>query len=203
MIRQLQYVYLFTALLWAQTGMRQNWDFINLFRYVWTRTNLKSIRSRLIFIGASKSYYVTKTGQDHNLGTSETTAWLTIQKAASSATPGSTVYIGPGTYYETITIKVEGNTREGSITFTSLTPNKRPVISGKNAKVTSADGTLNLIYMENKSYLQFANLELTDLKATECSAVRIIGGGSNVGTYACLFCLCTIDSDRRLAWNFL
>jgi hypothetical protein len=198
MIGQLQYVYLFTALLWAQTGMCQNRDFINLFRYNLTRTNLKNIRYRLIFIVASKSYYVTKSGNDLNLGTSETTGWLTIQKAASLVTPGSTVYIDPGIYYETVTINVQGNTKDGPIIFTSLMPNKRPVILGKQAKVTSADGTLNLIYMEKKSYLQFANLELTDLKVTECSGVRIVSGGSNIGTYVCLFRGCAINLDRLL-----
>jgi hypothetical protein len=70
--------------------------------------------------------------------------------------------------------------------------NQRPVISGKQASVASADGTLNLIYMEDKSYLQFTNLELIDLKATECSGVRIVGGGSNVGMYLCLFGLYAI-----------
>jgi hypothetical protein len=150
-----------------------------------TKTIIKSIRYRLIFIEAVKSYYVTKSGKDDNVGTNEATAWLTIQKAANSATPGSTVYIGPGIYYETVTINIEGNTKEGSITFTSLIPNKRSVISGKQAIVTSSDGTLNLIYVEKKSYLQFVNLELTDLKATECSGARIVGGGSNVGTFLC------------------
>jgi hypothetical protein len=122
-----------------------------------------------------------KSGKDQNAGTTETTAWLTIQKAANSATAGSTVYIGPGIYYETVTINVEGNAKDGSITFTSLMANNRPVISGKQAKVQSADGTLNVIYIENKSYLRFVNLELTELKATECSGVRVVGGGTNVG----------------------
>ncbi len=147
---------------------------------------MKTIRYRLIFIAASKSYYVTTSGKDDNLGTSESTSWLRIQKAANSAMPGSTVYIGPGTYYETITINVQGNAGDGPIKFTSLMSNNRAVISGKQATVPSADGTLNLIYMEKKSYLQFSNLELTDLKGIECSGVRIVGGGSNVGTYACL-----------------
>lgn len=68
--------------------------------------------------------------------------------------------------------------------------NNRAIISGKQAKASSADGTLNLIYMESKSYLRFVNLELTTLKATECSGVRIVGGGSNVGMY----CSCNVVS---------
>jgi hypothetical protein len=137
----------------------------------------------LKFIAAAKSYYVTKSGNDVNVGTSESHACLTIQKAANLATPGSTVYIGPGIYYETVTINVQGNVKDGSITFTSLISNKQPVISGKQATTTSPDGTLNLIYIENKSYLRFINLELTNLKAVECSGVRIVGSGSNIGMY--------------------
>ncbi|UJR34635.1 hypothetical protein I4U23_027412 [Adineta vaga] len=129
---------------------------------------------------AGKSYYVTKSGKDTNIGTSEATAWLTIKKAANSATPGSTVYIGVGTYYEAVTVNVQGNVQDGPITFTNLTPNKIPIISGKETKKTSADGTLNIIYIQDKSYLRFINLELTELKAVECSGVRITGGGTNI-----------------------
>ncbi|CAF4988779.1 unnamed protein product, partial [Rotaria sp. Silwood1] len=129
---------------------------------------------------AAQSYYVTISGNDGNLGTTQSNAWRTIQKAASKATPGSTVYIGPGTYYETVTILVQGNATSGPITFTSLNPNIRPIISGARATVASSDGTLNLIYMENKSYLRFVNLELTNLTNTECSGIRIIGGGTQI-----------------------
>lgn len=71
---------------------------------------------------AGKSYYVTKSGKDSNAGTTEATAWLTIQKAANSATPGSTVYIGAGVYSELVTINVQGNAVDGAITFTALKP---------------------------------------------------------------------------------
>ncbi|CAF4962120.1 unnamed protein product, partial [Rotaria sp. Silwood1] len=129
---------------------------------------------------AAQSYYVTISGNDGNLGTTQSNAWRTIQKAASKATPGSTVYIGPGTYYETVTILVQGNATSGPITFTSLNPNIRPIISGARATVASSDGTLNLIYMQNKSYLRFVNLELTNLTKTECSGIRIVGGGTQI-----------------------
>ncbi|CAF0850155.1 unnamed protein product [Rotaria sp. Silwood1] len=131
-------------------------------------------------LDAAQSYYVTISGNDGNLGTTQSNAWRTIQKAASKATPGSTVYIGPGTYYETVTILVQGNATSGPITFTSLNPNIRPIISGARATVASSDGTLNLIYMQNKSYLRFVNLELTNLTKTECSGIRIVGGGTQI-----------------------
>ncbi|CAF1286669.1 unnamed protein product [Adineta ricciae] len=129
---------------------------------------------------ARRSYYVMKSGQDTNAGTSRVTAWLTIQRAANSATPGSTVYIGPGIYYETVTINVEGNAHDGPITFTSLISNNVPIISGRISQNPSADETFNVIYIEDKSYLRFVNLELTNLRAVECSGVRIIGPGTNI-----------------------
>ncbi len=137
-----------------------------------------------MFVVAGTSYYVTKSGKDTNVGTSEATAWLTIQKAANSAKPGSTVYIGPGTYNETVTVNVQGTAKDGSITFTSLIPTNPPVISGKQAKVQAPDGSLTLIYLEKKSYLRFVNLVLTGLTSPDCSGVRIIGGGTNVGEYS-------------------
>ncbi|CAF2703204.1 unnamed protein product [Rotaria sp. Silwood2] len=119
-------------------------------------------------------------GNDDNSGTTQTNAWRTIQKAASKAMAGSTVYIGPGTYYETVTILVQGNSFNGSITFTSLMPDNSAIISGENATVASPDGTLNLIYIENKSYLNIINLELSNLNSSECSGVRIVGDGTRI-----------------------
>jgi hypothetical protein len=57
------------------------------------------------------SYYVRKTGNNSNNGTSPATAWLTIGKALASGSPvtaGDTVYVGAGIYYEVITVAVSG-----------------------------------------------------------------------------------------------
>ncbi|CAF1630816.1 unnamed protein product, partial [Adineta ricciae] len=133
-----------------------------------------------IHIVECTSYYVMKSGKDTNAGTSPSTAWLTIQKAANSATAGSTVYTGPGVYYETVTINVQGNANNGFITFTSYMLNNQSVISGKQAKTQSADGAFNLIYIQDKSYLRIMNLELKDLNSSDCSGVRVVGAGTNV-----------------------
>lgn len=96
------------------------------------------------------------------------------------------MYIGPGTYYETVNILVQGDSKSGPITFTSLVSSSSPIISGEGTTVTSSDGTLNLIYVENKSYLRFINLELANLTNSECSGVRIVGPGTQIGTYLTL-----------------
>lgn len=61
------------------------------------------------------AYYVRKTGSDSNNGLSPATAWATIAKALTTAggiASGDVVYIGAGTYRESVT---------GDIDFTSMT----------------------------------------------------------------------------------
>lgn len=51
--------------------------------------------------GPGKTYYVSTTGSDSNNGTSEGSAFKTIQKGADVAKAGDTVMVMPGTYIET------------------------------------------------------------------------------------------------------
>ena len=59
-------------------------------------------------------YFVSKFGNDSNAGTSAATAWLTVDKAASTAGGGDTVYVAPGVYRELVT-----NDNDGDISYTS------------------------------------------------------------------------------------
>ncbi len=57
----------------------------------------------------SNTYYVSVAGNDNNKGTSESSAWRTISKAASSAKSGSTVWIKAGNYVnENVVVKHSG-----------------------------------------------------------------------------------------------
>lgn len=57
------------------------------------------------------TYYVRKTGSDSNAGTTPTTAFLTIKKAATVAKNGDTVYVGSGAYADSVSVKnVNANT---------------------------------------------------------------------------------------------
>ncbi|MBX4197952.1 peptidoglycan-binding protein [Candidatus Parcubacteria bacterium] len=47
---------------------------------------------------ARNTYYVSTTGNDANLGTSDAGAWRTLLKAAKTVQPGDTVIVRPGTY---------------------------------------------------------------------------------------------------------
>jgi parallel beta-helix repeat protein len=61
-------------------------------------------------------YYVRKSGNDGNDGLTPATAWLTIDKAADTMTAGSWVFVGAGTYTETVTPNNDG-TAAGPIRY--------------------------------------------------------------------------------------
>src|SRR6202050_2405308 len=65
--------------------------------------------------GGGNTYYVSPSGNDSNPGTNAA-PWLTIQHAASTVAAGSTVYVEPGTYNESINVTVSG-TSSAPITF--------------------------------------------------------------------------------------
>ena len=69
--------------------------------------------------GGGNTYYVSPTGNDSNPGTNAA-PWLTIQHAASTVAAGSTVYVEPGTYNESINVTVSG-TSSAPITFIGQT----------------------------------------------------------------------------------
>ncbi|MGE0756793.1 MAG: right-handed parallel beta-helix repeat-containing protein, partial [Pirellulaceae bacterium] len=58
---------------------------------------------------SAANYYVRTTGNDSNSGTSKNAAYRTVQKAVSKASAGDRVYIGAGTYSESITFPRDGN----------------------------------------------------------------------------------------------
>ncbi|MFT5291348.1 MAG: hypothetical protein ACI8QS_000659 [Planctomycetota bacterium] len=59
---------------------------------------------------SAQTFFVRSTGNDSNLGDSPNRAWATIGFAASQVVPGDNVFIGGGTYPESITV-----TRSGTI----------------------------------------------------------------------------------------
>lgn len=68
---------------------------------------------------------------DSNNGTALTTPWCTIQKAATTAVAGDTVYIRGGTYRETVTIANSG-TSGNPITFTAYS-GETPIVNAATA----------------------------------------------------------------------
>jgi hypothetical protein len=75
--------------------------------YTFLRSTL--IAAALVFMPmyAFADFYVATTGSNTNAGT-QAAPFKTIQKAASVATPGTTIHVAPGTYAETITSSING-----------------------------------------------------------------------------------------------
>jgi hypothetical protein len=76
------------------------------------------------------TYYVAKGGSDSNAGTSLTSPFLTIQKAATVMAAGDTCFIRKGTYRETVTPAHSG-TAAAPITFSAYA-SESVVVSGAN-----------------------------------------------------------------------
>ena len=69
---------------------------------------------------AAVTYYVTSTGSDNNLGTSQALSWRTIAKANVSLMPGDTVFIGAGTYGDQIRPVRSGTGPAARINYTAM-----------------------------------------------------------------------------------
>lgn len=115
---------------------------------------------------AQTNYYVDNTsGNDLNNGTSETTAWKTIQKACNVATPNSIVQIKAGTYKENIVVTVSG-TAGNPITFKNY-QNDVVIIDG-----TGTTGE-TLLTIKDKSYLNFEHLTLKNLTKKDAKGILV------------------------------
>ncbi len=120
-----------------------------------------------------QTYYVATTGNDTNPGT-EAQPWKTIQHAANSATPGSTVLINAGVYNEKIIVNVSGNAAGGYITFQNFL-NDSVVVDG-----TGKTGD-QIILIENKSYIKIIGLELrNNLNQSFGTGIWVQGFGSHI-----------------------
>ena len=100
-------------------------------------------------------FYVNKhhvSSSDENTGSLDM-PWLTIGHAVSVASAGDTVYVLPGTYYESISFLHAGNSAEGPIILSGYSGEK-PVIDGMGV-----DDSNNGILID-RSWITLRNLEV-------------------------------------------
>ncbi|MFA6290291.1 MAG: right-handed parallel beta-helix repeat-containing protein, partial [Victivallales bacterium] len=124
-------------------------------------------------------YYVAKTGSDSNSGTAAS-PWLTIQKAANSAVPGSTVNIMAGTYSEKVNIGVSGSASAGYTTFRNYGTDS-VILDGTGLGVSGDEAMLRI---DSRSYicikgLQICNLK-TSIKGNVPMGIMITGTAGNI-----------------------
>ena len=133
---------------------------------------------------ASGSYYVSTSGSDRNSGT-EKEPWKTIQKAAESTVPGSTVYIKAGTYYERINIEVSGVSAKQPVIFRNYNSDK-VIIDGSKIPASEQE---DLIHINNQSFIRLIGLELQNntSKDKDCllSGIGIYGRGEGIEIRNC------------------
>src|ERR1700721_1181770 len=87
------------------------------------------------------TYYVSTSGSDSNPGTLAA-PWLTIQKAANTATAGATVYVFGGVYTEIVSFPNSG-TAKAPITFQSY-PGQTAIIDGTGLTVSGTQGLITI-----------------------------------------------------------
>lgn len=107
------------------------------------------------------TYYVRKTGNDSNAGTSAGAAWLTVDKAANTVAAGDTVYIGAGTYRELVTMDTSGSSGSiisfiGDITGTYTGDDGLVIISAHDSDDSVATRAIVLDF-NGKNFVEWHN----------------------------------------------
>jgi len=142
---------------------------------------------------AQQVYYVAKNGSDSNSG-SASAPWLTIGHAASVAQAGSTVYVGAGTYNESVTFANSG-TSSAPIVFngqgvaivdgTGVSCCVSPTFAQSNGFIgTNTQGLLNIGAAAGVNYLTIEGFTIQNYKVSTASKVPlgilVVGGGTGI-----------------------
>lgn len=120
--------------------------------------------------------YVSPNGSDSNEGTIESPL-ATVQHALDLASPGTSVVLRSGVYYENITITKSGDRTNGSI---KLTPYKQEKAIIDGSKTDPEDNSNQLIRIENKSYISIEGLEFRNLNLNYAKGIYILNGSRHI-----------------------
>lgn len=115
---------------------------------------------------AGTDFYVSPAGSDQNAG-SLAKPWRTVQKAANSATPGSTVHVRAGTYPELVVVRVSGNATQGPITFQG----EQAILDYTGHPISSGD--TGAFHVEGRSYLKITGFEIRNYVAQAAGALPV------------------------------
>ncbi len=127
----------------------------------------------------TQSFYVSTTGNDANPGTLSA-PWRTVQHAADTARPGSTVNVRGGVYEERVTINVSGNASDGFITFRS-NPGETAILEGEHL---TPDRRSGMLVIHDKSYIRIEGFEIRNFRTAEHRltplGISVTGAGSHI-----------------------
>ncbi|MBB3127216.1 hypothetical protein FHS19_001870 [Paenibacillus rhizosphaerae] len=128
---------------------------------------------------AGAEYYVAVNGNDANAGTSAA-PWKTLQHAADTAGPGSTVYVRGGVYNQKLKITKSGSADQGPITFANYS-GETPVIDGTGLSVSGTEGIVDLA---NVNYVTIQGFEIRNFTTTANNVmpvgIYVHGAGGNI-----------------------
>lgn len=127
------------------------------------------------------TYFVRKTGSDAAAGTSAATAWLTLAKALGAAgiASGDTVWIGAGTYRETVTVAMASATVATRVVADvdgSQTGDAGPVIwTGHTTNDTTAPPTaIATLTLAGRDFLTFERVVMISTGRSGVNAPSLI-----------------------------
>ncbi len=136
------------------------------------RLFLSLLLSTGLFAAAAQSadFYVSPGGNDTNAG-SLASPWRTIQHAAETVPPGSTVFIREGVYAEKVAVYSSGNAIDGPGVFKAY-PGERPVIDGTGLPFDPVNSNA-LISIYDQNHVRIEGLTLRNLKTATRDLVPI------------------------------
>lgn len=126
---------------------------------------------------SAADYYVSPTGNDNNPGTLAL-PWKKIQKAASTAGPGSNVYIRGGVYFEKVEMGKSG-TAGNYITFTTY-PGEEVILDGTGV------GGQAMIDIYKKNYIRIIGLHIRNNAGNFAAGILIEFGSRFIEVRNCI-----------------
>lgn len=148
------------------------------------------------------TYYVRISGNDSNTGLSPAQAWRTIGKALGSSgiSSGDTVFIGAGTYRETVTVGMTSATSETKVigdTLGTYTGDAGEVIwSAYTAGDLVSPSTNTTCNLSGRDYLTFANIAFIGGSASPSCIISTAGTPRNISFLNCTF----FGSSTSFGW---
>jgi hypothetical protein len=113
-------------------------------------------------------YWVATDGDDAARGTSDQ-PWATLQKAADTAPPGTTVYVRGGTYAQRVELHVSGEPGR-PITFAPA-PDEAVVLDGSSLEVPAEQSAM--IEIDSEHYITIHGFEITGYRSDVSGRVPI------------------------------
>ena len=141
-------------------------------------------------VTVASDYYVRTDGSDSNNGWSPATAWKTVQKAANMVSAGDNVYLGAGTYIESVEFSRDGTSSDpvrfvaemaGAVTVTTSSSRTFDFNSADHIHLdglTILGGTSEAVYIRDSAGIVFTNCDISDsddLFDTQDSELSVIG----------------------------